>query len=168
MFVLVEAPLPRAGEVELRSNRVRGSAAPRPNPLPQAGEGISLDGLRIDRRAGAASDNQRRAAEEKLVDLVLVTILGEFLQVEDFAHAQPHSRDDDPVPRLVGLGGLVWPHLDTPGVGADRGDFLLVAPVAVLEFHTRRIPASIAAPFTLLMAALHLPGADYDEIAFLD
>ena len=64
--------------------------------------------------------------------------------------------------------GLVRPHLDAPGVGADRGDLLLLAPVAVLELDARRVAAGIAAPLLLGEAALHLPGADDDEIAAAD
>src|SRR6266571_8258173 len=39
---------------------------------------LSLDRLRVDRRAGAAGDHQRRAAEEELVDLVARAILREL------------------------------------------------------------------------------------------
>src|SRR5580658_6035958 len=59
--------------------------------------------LRVDRRAGAAGDDERRAAEEEFVDAVLVAILGELLEIENLAHAQPHGRDHHPVPRLVGF-----------------------------------------------------------------
>jgi hypothetical protein len=51
------------------------------------------DRLRVDRRAGAAGDYQRRAAEAEFVDTVLVAILGDLVRF----------------------------HLDAPGVGADRG-----------------------------------------------
>ena len=44
----------------------------------------------------------------------------------------------------------------------------VLTPVAVLEFHTRRIAAGIAAPFFLRKAALHLAGAHDDEIAAAD
>src|ERR1700722_17178860 len=115
--------------------------------------------LRVDRRAGAAGDDERRAAEEEFVDAVLVAILGEFLEIENLAHAQPHGRDHHPVPRLIGFAGFIGPHLDTPGVGADRRDLFLLAPIAVLELHTRRVTASIAAPLLLADTALHLPGA---------
>src|SRR5271154_4727147 len=107
----------------------------------------SLDRLRIDRRAGAAGDDERRPAEEEFVDAVYVAIFRQFLEIENLAHAQAHGRDYHPVPRLVGVLGLVRPHFDTPGVGADRGDFLLLAPVAVLEFDAGRVTAGIAAPF---------------------
>src|ERR1051325_11570074 len=73
-----------------------------------------------------------------------------------------------PVPRLVRLGGLVRPHLDAPGVGADRGDLLVLAPVAVLELHPGRVAAGVAAPLLLLLAALRLPGADQHEVALAD
>src|SRR5580658_10885290 len=59
--------------------------------------------LRVDRRAGAAGDDERRAAEEEFVDAVLVAILGKFLEIEDLTHAQPHGRDHHPVPWLVGF-----------------------------------------------------------------
>src|SRR5262249_31655569 len=124
--------------------------------------------LRIDRRARAARDDQRRAAEEELVDAVLGAVLGELLEVEDLAHAQAHGRDHDPVPRLVRFPGLVRPHLDGPGVGADGGDLLVLAPVAVLELDARRVAARIAAPVLLLVAALHLAGAHQHEIALAD
>src|SRR5215470_14272888 len=114
----------------------------------------SLDRLRIDRRAGAAGDDQRRAAEEELIDAVLVAVLGQLLEIEDLAHAQAHGRDHHPVPRLVGFRGLVRTHLDAPGVGADRGDLLVLAPVAVLELDARRVAAGVAAPLLLLQAAL--------------
>src|ERR1700692_4607218 len=113
-----------------------------------------FDRLRIDRRAGAAGDDQRRAAEEELVDAVLLAVLGQFLEIEDLAHAQAHGRDHHPVPGLVGLGGLVRPHLDAPGIGADRGDLLVLAPVAILELDARRVAARIAAPVLLLVAAV--------------
>src|SRR5262245_51658187 len=128
----------------------------------------SLDGLRVDRRAGAAGDDQRRAAEEELVDAVLLAVLGQLLEIENLAHAQAHGRDHHPVPRLVRLGGLVRPHLDAPGVGADRRDLLVLAPVAVLDLHAWRVAASIAAPSLLLEAALHLPGAHDHEVAAPD
>src|SRR5467141_873864 len=129
---------------------------------------VSLNRLRIDRRAGAAGDDERRTAEEELVDAVLLAVLGELLEIEDLAHAQAHGRDHHPVPRLVRLGGLVRPHLDAPGVGADRRDLLVLAPVAVLEPDAGRVAARIAAPHALLEAALHLPGAQDDEIAAPD
>src|ERR1700731_3883043 len=126
---------------------------------------LSFYRLRVDRRAGAAGDDQRRAAEEEFVDAVLVAILGELLEIENLAHAQPHGRNHHPVPRLVGFRGLVRPHLDAPGVGADRRDLFLLTPVAILEFDARRITASITAPLLFADAALHLPGTDYDEVA---
>src|ERR1051325_6616807 len=119
-----------------------------------------FNSLRVDRRAGAAGDDQRRAAEEELVGAVVGAVLGQLLEIEDLAHAQAHGRDHHPVPRLVRLGGLVRPHLHAPGVGADRRNLLVLAPVAVLELDARRVAAGIAAPLLLLQAALHLPGAD--------
>src|SRR5712671_2842566 len=129
---------------------------------------VSLYRLRIDRRAGAAADDQRRAAEEELVDAVLFAVLGELLEVEDLAHAQPHGRDHHPMPGLVCFRGLVRPHLDAPGVGADRRDLLVLAPVAVLELDPGRVAARIAAPDAFLEAAFHLPGPDDDEVAVPD
>src|SRR4029077_3733498 len=79
-----------------------------------------------------------------------------------------HRRDHDPMPRLVGFGRLIWPHLDAPGVGTDRRQLLFLAPVAVFEFDTRRIAAGVAAPFLLRQTALHLAGAHNDEIAAAD
>src|SRR5262249_49560528 len=105
--------------------------------------------LRVDRRAGAAGDDQRRAAEEELVDAVFGTVFGELLEIENLAHAQPHGRDHHPVPWLIGLRGLVRPYLDSPSVGADRGDLLVLTPVAVLELDARRVAAGIAAPLLL-------------------
>src|SRR5262244_765620 len=109
----------------------------------------SLDRLRVDRRAGAAGDDERRPAEEELVDAVPLAVLGQLLEIEDLAHAQPHGRDHHPVPWLVRLGGLVRPHLDAPGVRADRRDLLVLAPVAILELHAGRVAARVAAPFLL-------------------
>src|SRR4051794_4867130 len=128
----------------------------------------SLDRLRIDWRAGGAGDDQRRPTEEELIDAVILAVLGQLLEIENLAHAKSHRRDDHPMPRLVRFGRLVRPHLDAPGVGADRGDLFLLAPVAVLEFHAGRIAAGVAAPFLFRKTALHLPGAHDDEIALAD
>src|SRR2546422_8564667 len=129
---------------------------------------VSLYRLRIDRRAGAAGDDERRAAEEELVDAVGVAIFRQLLEIEDFAHAQAHGRDHHPMPGLVRLGGFVRPHLDAPGVGADRRDLLVLAPIAVLELDARRVAAGVAAPFLLVKAALHLAGAHYHKVAAPD
>src|SRR3569623_798950 len=128
----------------------------------------SLYRMRIDRASGTAGDDQRRTAEEELVDAVVMAVLRELLEIEDLAHAKAHGRDDDPVPGLVGVARFVRPHLDAPGVGADRGDLLVLAPVAVLELDARRVAAGIAAPVVLGVAAFHLPGAQDDEVAFPD
>src|SRR5262249_41507816 len=127
--------------------------------------GRSLYRLRIDRRTGAAGDDQRRTAEKELVNAVRFAVLGELLEVKDLPHAQPHGRDHHPVPWLVGLRGFVRTHLDAPGIGADRRDLLGLAPVAVLELHARRIASRIATPFLLRQAALHLPGTEDDKVA---
>src|SRR5246127_5084439 len=82
---------------------------------------FSLNRLRINRRAGAASNDERRAAEEKFIDAVVGAIVGEFLEIKDFAHAKTHGRYHHPVPRLVGFFGFVGTDLDTPGIGADCG-----------------------------------------------
>src|SRR4051794_16914927 len=124
-------------------------------PLGRDDSGVSFDRLRIDRAAGAAGDNERRTAEEELVDLVLGAILGEFLEIENLAHAQPQRGDHDPVPRLVCVLGLVRAYLAAPGVGVDRGDLFLAAPVTVLEFPARGIAARVTAPVVLGVAALH-------------
>src|SRR5262249_4633357 len=100
----------------------------------------------IDRRAGAAGDDQRRTAEEEFVDAVGRAVLRQLLEIEDLAHAQAHGWDHHPVPGLVRLRSLVRPHLDAPGVGADRGDLLVLAPVAVLELDAGGVAAGIAAP----------------------
>src|SRR5262252_3971251 len=128
----------------------------------------SLDRLRIDRRAGAAGDDQRRPAEEEFVDAVVGAILRQILEIEDFAHAQPHGRNHHPVPRLVCLRGLVRPHLDAPGIRADGGDLFVLAPIAILELDAGRVAAGVPAPFLLCEAALHLAGANEDEVAAAD
>src|ERR1700730_968968 len=133
----------------------------RPSPMAR----LLLDRLRVDRRAGAAGDYQRRAAEEEFVDSVGGAIVGQVLEIEHLAHGQAHGGNDHPVPGLVGLGGIIGPHLDPPGVGADRGDLLFLAPVAVLELHAGRVAARKASPLLFLEAALHLTGAEDDEIA---
>src|SRR5262249_6836526 len=79
-------------------------------------------------------------------------------------HAQAHGRDHDPVPGLVGVLGFVRADFAAPSVRDQRRDFLLVAPVAVLELHARGVAACVSTPFLLGEAALHLSGADDDEI----
>src|SRR5215471_15554611 len=128
----------------------------------------SLDRLRIDRRAGAAGDDERRSAEEELVDAVVGAILRQILEIKDFAHAQPHGGNDHPVPGLVRFRGLVRPHLDTPGIRADGGDLFVLAPIAILEPDAGRVAAGVAAPFFLLETALHLAGANDDKVAATD
>ncbi len=71
------------------------------------------------------------------------------------------------MPGLVHLRGFVGPNLDAPGVRANGGDLLLLAPVAILEFDPGRIAAGKPAP-TLLEAFLELPGSDDDEITAAD
>src|SRR5947209_1720779 len=125
-------------------------AVARSHPPPSGGGmSLSFDRLRVDRAPRSAGDDQRRAAEEELVDLVLRAILGELLEIENLAHAEAHRRDHHPVPRLVRVLGFVRAHLAAPGVGDDRGDLVLMAPVAVLELHARRVPARVAAPVVL-------------------
>src|SRR5262252_6760263 len=133
-----------------------------------ARQSLLLDRLRIDRRAGAAGDDQRRSAEEELVDAVVGAILRQILEIEDFAHAQPHGRNHHPVPRLVCLRGLVRPHLDAPGIRAYGGDLFVLTPIAILEPDAGRVAAGVPAPFLLLEAALHLAGANDDEVATAD
>ena len=51
----------------------------------------------------------------KLIDAVLGTILGQFLEIEDFAHAQAHGRDHDPcqgwLASLVSFGRTSTPQV---------------------------------------------------------
>src|SRR5215469_4724058 len=135
---------------------------------PLSGRGLLFNRLRIDRRAGAAGDDERRAAKEKLIDAVLVAVVGEFLQIKDFAHAKSHGRYHHPVPRLVGLLGFVWANFDAPSIGADRGDLFFLAPIAIFELHTGRLATGIAAPVLFGETPLHLSRADDDEIAATD
>src|SRR5262249_3138082 len=148
-------PLPR---------RTRSSGTTAKN----SGHFILLNRLRVDRRTGPAGDNQRWATEEKLINSVLVAILSEFLEIENLAHAQAHSRDNHPVPGLVGFDGFVRTHLDAPGVGANRGNLLFLAPITVLELDAGRVAARIAAPVFLSEAAFHLPGSHDEEVAAPD
>src|SRR5688572_31060305 len=83
----------------------------------------------IHRRAHRAGDRQRRRDEQELVALVLGAVARERGEVEDLAHRESHDRDRDPVPRLVGVLGLVRAHFRAPGIGGDAGDLLLVEPV---------------------------------------
>src|SRR5215211_3942259 len=94
----------------------------------------SFDRQRIDWRAGAAGDDQRRAAEEKFVDAIGCAILGQLFEIKNLAHAQPHRGDHYPVPGLIGFRRFVRPYLDAPSIGTDRGDLLILAPVTVLKF----------------------------------
>src|SRR5262249_10270946 len=144
--------------------------APRVKPAvaPALLRAALLDGLRIDRRSCSARDDQRRAAEEELIDAVLFAVLGKLLEIENFAHAQAHGRDNHPMPGLIGFGRFIRPDFHAPGVRADRGDLLLLAPVTVLELDAWRVAARIAAPFLFGEAAFHLPGADDDKIATSD
>src|SRR5262245_42655715 len=128
----------------------------------------SFDCLRIDRRTGAAGDDQGRAAEEELVDAVGGAMFRQFLEIEDFAHAQPHGGNDDPMPGLVRFGGLVRPYFDAPGIRANRRDLFVLAPVAVLELDAGRVAAGIATPFLFLETALELSGANDDAVAAPD
>src|SRR5215831_1439597 len=72
------------------------------------------------------------------------------------------------MPGLVGIFGLVRADLDAPGIGADRGDLFVLAPIAIFELHAGRIAAGIGAPTLFGETALHLTGADDDEIATAD
>ena len=65
---------------------------------------------------------------------------------------------------LVSFG----PYFDAPGVGADRRNPLVLAPIAVFESDAGSIAASVGAPLAFRQAALHLPGAQDDEIAAPD
>src|SRR5690349_15696742 len=57
------------------------------------------------------------------------------------------------------------PYFDAPGVGADRRNLLVLAPIAVFESDAGSVAASVGAPLAFRQAALHLPGAQDDEIA---
>src|ERR1700691_2724002 len=122
----------------------------------------------LERRTGPASDDERRAAKEELINPVSRAIFRQFLEVKHLAHGETHGRDHHPMPRLVDFHGLVRPYLDAPSVGADRGDFLVLAPIAILEFDPGRIAARVGAPLLLMKTALHLPGAQDDEITAPD
>src|SRR5262245_28508506 len=115
-----------------------------------------LDRLRVDRRASPAGDDQWRAAEEELVNPVGGAVLGQVLEVEHLAHGQSHGGNDYPMPGLVRLLRLIRPYFHAPGVAADRGDLLLLTPVAVLEPDAGRVAARIAAPRLFLEATFHL------------
>src|SRR6516162_3597083 len=137
-------------------------------PFPFGERVISFNRLRIDRRAGAAGDDERRTAKEELIDAVVGAIVGEFLEIENFAHAKAHGRYHDPVPRLVGFLGFVGTNLDTPGIGADRGNLFVLAPITVFKLHAGRVAAGVAAPVLFGETTLHLSSADDDEIAATD
>src|SRR5262249_23565682 len=99
----------------------------------------SLYRLRVDRRSGSAGHDERGTAEEEFVDSILLAVLGQFLEVENFPHAQPHGRDHDPMPGLVGFLGFIRPHFHAPGVRADCRELFLLAPVAILKLDAGRI-----------------------------
>src|SRR5262245_23051899 len=139
-----------------------------PLNLPMPAVDQSFDRLRIDGRAGGARNHQRRPAEEELVDPVPGAVLGQLPQIEHLAHVKAHGRDHHPMPGLVHLLGLVWPHLDAPGVRTHASHLLVMQPIAALEFEARGVAAGIASPLATLAAGFHLPGADDDEIAFAD
>src|SRR5512139_1909001 len=124
--------------------------------------------LRVDRRTCTAGDDQRRAAEEEFIDAVLLAILGEFLEIENLAHAQAHRRNHDPVPWLVGFRGFVRAYFNAPGVGADRRDLLFLTPVAILELDAGRVAASIATPVLFSQAVFHLAGAHDHKVTAPD
>src|SRR6185437_11969514 len=124
--------------------------------------------LRVDRRTCSAGDDQRRAAEKEFIDAVLLAVLCEFLEIKDFAHAQAHGGDHDPVPRLVCFGGFVGAYFHAPSIGTNGGNLFFLTPVAVLELDTWRIAAGVTAPILLGEAAFHLSGADYDKVAAAD
>src|SRR5205807_7596014 len=67
-----------------------------------------------------------------------------------------------------GLLGLVGADFDAPSIGADRGDLFILAPIAIFELHSGCIAAGIAAPVFFGETALHLAGANDDEIAAAD
>src|SRR5262249_60885421 len=68
----------------------------------------------------------------------------------------------------VRLRRVVRSHLYAPRVGANGRNFLVLAPIAILELDAGRVATRVAAPFLLLETALQLSGADDDEIAPAD
>src|SRR5262249_42369223 len=145
----------------------RGRAARREPTLPPR----LLDRLGVDRRAGPPSDDQRRSAEEELVDAVGRAICGKLLDVEDLAVYDADRGDRDPVPGLEHVRlGVVRADLDPPGVAADGRDLPTMDPVQRLEGQTRRGTAGIATPLALPQAILHLSRTDDHEVgaSYLD
>ena len=72
------------------------------------------------------------------------------------------------MPGLVRFGWFRSEH-STPQVSVQIAAICLsLAPVAVLELHAGRVATGVAAPFLLRQAALHLAGAERDEIALAD
>src|SRR5215468_7304148 len=67
----------------LRFAKLKRLMAPRVKPAvaPALLRAALLDGLRIDRRSCSARDDQRRAAEEELIDTVLFAVLGKLLEI---------------------------------------------------------------------------------------
>jgi hypothetical protein len=69
------------------------------------------------------------------------------------------------MPRLVRRVCLIWPDLAAPGVGADRGDILVLKPVAGFERQAGRIAGSVSVPVLLGEAALLMASAHDDKVA---
>src|SRR3954447_3128861 len=124
----------------------------------------SLDGQRINRRAGPSRYDEGRATKEEVKYAISGAVCREFRYIKHLAHGESHRRDYYPVPRLLCVGCLIGSDLDAPSVGADCGDFFLLRPKAVLELHSRRVTARVAAPITFVAAALHLASSDDDEV----
>ena len=112
--------------------------------------------------------DERRRAEEELIDPVIRAVGTKRGGVEDLPHRKSHSRDHHPVPGLVCFRSLIRSHLDAPRIGADRCNLPLMTPIAVLELHARRVAAGVPAPLPNLAAALHLTGTDDHEVAPTD
>src|SRR5207244_11639953 len=127
--------------------------------------------LGVDRRAGAAGEDQRGVAEEELVDAVGRAICGELFEVEDLVVDDADRGYSDAVPGLEHVRlGVVRADLDPPGVAADARDLSAMDPVQRLEGQARRGTAGIATPLALPQAILHLSRADDHEVgaSYLD
>src|SRR5262249_11839097 len=55
-----------------------------------------------------------------------------------------------------------------PGIRADGRNLFVLAPITILELDAGRVAAGVTAPFLLVEAALHLSGANDDEVAAAD
>src|SRR5262249_2878551 len=128
----------------------------------------SFDRQRVDRRANGARERQRRRDEEELEDAVPCAVFGQLVEREDLADQHAQVGDEVRGPRVVVVGTLVGPPLHAPRVGGEGGERTLVEPAGRREREPRRVPASVVAPATLLLAHRHLSGPDEQGIAGTD